>query len=246
MRRIARVTSRSLATMLFMASSGASANVAQAQEGVGHAARAAPTSSDKPAAEPAHSSIRAGLLAGVGFPRPLAVEGLLTLGERVVLGAEYGGMPAMTVDGGPTSVGSFPLPIQGQSVSPVTMNDVRVSLWSVAAEGRWFPFGGTFFVGLRAGRQHVGATTTLLAPRYASMSETIDLDGWFLNPRVGLLWGSHGGIAFGVEAGVQVPIGATVASSIPLSLLPAVQRTAGQIGGSVIPTVDLLRLGFVL
>jgi hypothetical protein len=244
MRRLVRDTSCSLATVVSIVASG---HVARAETSVSHAVEAAPTSADKPAARSSASSLRAGVLAGVGFPRPLAAEGVLLLGDRFLVGAEYGALPAMTVDAGSTNVGTVPLPIQGQPTSQVTMNGVRVSLWSVAAEGRWFPFAGAFYLGLRVGRQHVEGTTTLLAPNYGSMPETIDLDAWFLNPRAGFLWVPRGtGFAFGMEAGVQLPVDPRVSSTMPLSLFPSLQRTTGQIGGSVLPTVDLIRLGFVL
>jgi hypothetical protein len=244
MRRLFRDTSGSLVIVVSIV---ASCPVARAEASLGRAGETASASIDKPGAQSSASPMRTGVLAGVGFPRPLAAEGLLMVGDRFLVGVEYGALPAMTVDAGSTSVGTVPLPIQGQPASPVTMNGVRISLWSVAAEGRWFPFGGAFFLGLRLGRQHVEGTTTLLAPSYGSMGETIDLDGWFLNPRAGFLWTPRGsGFVFGMEAGVQVPVDPRVSSTMPLSLFPSLQRTTVQIGGSVLPTVDLIRLGFVL
>jgi hypothetical protein len=165
---------------------------------------------------------RIGAIAGVGFPRPLAIEAMVLLGPHGALGAEYGVLPTMTVGG------------------------VQVDLWSVAGDARFFPFRGAFFVGLRAGRQHIGASTTVALGSHGSAPEELSLDSWFLNPRVGFLWASRGGLAFGMEAGIQVPVGASVSSTLPLSLVPQAQSTADTIGNTVIPTFDLFRVGLLL
>ena len=163
--------------------------------------------------------VRAGALVGVGFPRPLSVEALVAVGSVVALGAEYGVLPATTVDG------------------------VRTDLWSLSGDARFFPFRGPFFVGLRAGHMHVGAGTTITVAPYGSASEELSLDTWFVNPRVGLLWTSREGLALAVEAGLELPIGSSISSTLPLSLVPAAQHTVDTLGNSVIPTVDLLRIG---
>jgi hypothetical protein len=164
---------------------------------------------------------RIGAIGGVGFPRPLAIEAMVLLG-RGALGAEYGVLPALTVGG------------------------TQISLWSVAGDARFFPFRGAFFVGLRAGRQHIGASTTVALGSHGSVPEELSFDSWFVNPRVGFLWASRSGLAFGMEAGIQVPVGASVSSTLPLALAPQAQSTADAIGNTVIPTFDLLRVGLLL
>src|SRR5215472_1744556 len=121
-----------------------------------------------PAADhgPEHENVRplrVGVIGGVGFPRPLAIEGMTLLGDSVALGAEYGVLPDLTVDG------------------------VHTSLWSLAGDVRFFPFHNGFFVGVRAGRQHVGADTTVTVAPYGSGTESLSLDSWFVNPRIGFL-----------------------------------------------------------
>lgn len=163
---------------------------------------------------------RVGAIAGIGFPRPLAVEGLALIEQRVAVGVEYGALPRVTVSG------------------------VEVSLWSVAGDVRVFPWRGKgFYVGLRAGRQHVGADTTVNVKPVGNVTENLSLDGWFLNPRLGFLIVDQSGFTFGLEAGVQIPIGATMTSSLPVSLDPSAASTASAIGNSVLPTVNLARLG---
>jgi hypothetical protein len=166
--------------------------------------------------------VHVAVLGGFGFPRPLAIDGLVIVREKVAVGVEYGALP------------------------PVTIAGVRTSLWSFAADARFFPFRGPFFVGVRAGVQHVEASTNIVVANYGSAPESLTLDSWFINPRLGILWASHAGIAFGTEAGLQIPISPSVTSSLPLSLLPGAQSAANALGSSLLPTVDVLRLGGVL
>jgi hypothetical protein len=84
-----------------------------------------------------------------------------------------------------------------------------------------------------------------MAP-YGSATEALALDSWFLNPRIGVLWTGDSGLTLGVEAGLQVPIDPTTSSSLPLSLVPGAQSAVDSIGKSLLPTVDLLRLGLLL
>src|SRR4029077_209389 len=150
--------------------------------------------------------LRIGAIGGGGFPRPLAIEGMVLLRDAVALGAEYGVLPNLTVDG------------------------VHTSLWSLAGDVRYFPFHGPFFVGVRAGRQHIGVDTTVTVAPYGSSSESLSIDSWFVNPRLGLLWTSGAGLALGMEAGFQVPVATDSTSSMFLALVPAAQQTANWLG----------------
>jgi hypothetical protein len=171
----------------------------------------------------ATAPVRVSVLGGVGFPRPLAVDGLVIFGGRFAVGVEYGALPSTTIA------------------------DVKTSLWAFSAEARFFPLrGAPLYLGLRAGRQHVDASTSIPIPRFGSIPEALSLDSWFVNPRIGLLWASHAGIAFGTEAGLQIPIAPSVSSTLPLTLVPGAQHTAESQGSSVLPTIDVVRLGGVL
>jgi hypothetical protein len=231
----------SLATAFAVVAIG---HAAHAAEKPSSAAQTAAVSPDSPSAS-GRESARLGVLAGIGFPRPLAVEGLVLIGERLLIGAEFGALPPLTVAGG-QKLGTMPPLLRGQPASQVSMSAVRADLWSFAGDCRWFPFGGAFFIGLRAGRQHAEASTTITMTHLGSTLETLGYDSWFLNPRIGVLWKPHGGLAFGMEAGLQIPVAPGVTSTLPLALDPVARSTAIQLGSSVIPTVDLLRLGIVL
>lgn len=184
------------------------------------AASEPPPTVDRPDDTEPHK-LRVGAIAGVGFPRPLAIEPMVVLSGYVAIGGEYGVLPSMTVDG------------------------VTVSLWSLAGDVRVFPFRGAFFVGLRAGHQHVDASTTITVAPYGSAPEQLSFDSFFVNPRIGFLWTSNAGLTLGVEAGLQIPLTASTDSSLPLSLVPSAQSAAQTLGGTVLPTVDLLRIGML-
>jgi hypothetical protein len=199
-----------------------SCSIARAQDTSRAAGQQGRPSADHPVRESTPHPVRIGAIGGIGFPRPLAVEGMVLVGGTVALGVEYGALP------------------------PTTISGVRVSLWSLGGDARVFPFRGAFFIGLRAGHQHVGAAMTVVVGSIGSAYEELALDSWFINPRLGVLWISHSGLAFGVEAGVQIPMSTAVSSTLPLSLAPSVRSTADALGSTVLPTFDLLRIGIVL
>src|SRR5581483_2944421 len=149
-------------------------------------ARAGVTASESETVNPDHAAqpneppLRLGVLAGVGFPRPFAVEALASIASVADVGVEYGFLPGLDV------------------------SSVHTDLWSVAGDLRVRPFRGAFFLGVLVGRQHIGATTTVTASGLGSATEQLGLDSWFVNPRIGFLWTTHYGLALGLDAGLQV------------------------------------------
>lgn len=182
---------------------------------------AAQASPDRPTDNDASHRPRVGAIAGLGFPRPLSIEALVKIDDYATIGAEYGVLPSVTIDG------------------------VHTGLWSFAADGRVFPFRNAFFLGLRAGHQHVGASTTVSVDSLGSLPETLALDSWFLNPRVGLLWTGESGLTVGAELGIQIPVSSSITSSLPLAYAPEAERTANTLGKTVLPTINLLQIGIL-
>ena len=188
------------------------------------AARAAPTSET---AEPKQKMdrtdhFRIGAIGGVGFPRPLAVEGLVQIERTVGLGLEYSALPT------------------------ITTSNVEVAYWAVAGDVRWFFMRGPFFIGMKLGMQHLAARAAMTVSAY-TVTERMTAETWFVNPRIGALWTFKPGFTVGLDAGVQLPITTSLTSTLPTSLLPSeVTTTANALGNSVLPTIDLLRLGFLL
>ncbi|HEY3821133.1 MAG TPA: hypothetical protein VGL81_28405 [Polyangiaceae bacterium] len=167
-------------------------------------------------------SAHVGLLGGVGFPRPLAIEGVIEFDRLILLGAEYSALPTVNFSG------------------------VDTSMWALAADARVFPFRNGFFIGLRAGKQHLGETASLTVSGVtASASNTADTT--FLNPRLGFLWNWHA-LAIGIDAGVQIPVLTSTASTVPAGVSPpsGAADLTHTLSQSVIPTVDLLRIGVVM
>lgn len=166
--------------------------------------------------------LRAGAIAGMGFPRPFAIEAIAQLWMHLAVGIEYGIMP------------------------DVTVNDVRVGTWSLAGDARWLPWRGPLFFGVRAGVQHAEVSGSLPISGLGPVNETLGLDASFVNPRVGLLWVMRSGLVLGMEAGVQIPLSTSMTSTWSLAWVPSLQRQIDSLERSVLPTVDLFRVGFVL
>jgi hypothetical protein len=183
------------------------------------------TDQDRPTeAPPPPASVppfRYGAIAGIGFPRALAIEAIIRVQDLFAFGVEYGVIPGITIDG------------------------VHGSLWSLAADARYFPFGGAFFIGLRGGRQHMDGDALIKLNPLGPANEDLGIDTWYVNPRLGLLWTWRDGVTLGLEAGVQIPLGVDVTSNWPLSLVPGAEGIANSIGSKWLPTLDLLRVGFL-
>lgn len=168
---------------------------------------------------------RIGAIAGIGFPRPLAIEGMIEVGGVLALGIEYSTMPKTSIMG------------------------VDTRFWALAGDARLFPFKGGFFIGLRGGRQVLTASTTIDLGAYGAYAQSGAAETWFVNPRIGFLWTWSSGFTVGIDAGVQIPIGPSLTTTLPAGLPPQVDATiasvANTFGNGVTPTVDLLRVGFL-
>jgi hypothetical protein len=186
------------------------------------------SSSPRASREHAHDDgtrdVRIGAFAGLGFPRPLSVEGMLKIGDTVGLGLEYSLMPETTIA------------------------SVDTKFNAIAADLRVFPFKDGFFVGMSAGHQHLGAVGSQTVAQVGTFSGQVTADTWFVNPRIGFLktWGW--GLTLGIDAGLQIPVSATITNTIPseLALSQSANDVATTLGKSVLPTVDLLRIGLLL
>lgn len=174
-----------------------------------------------------NESLRVGAMVGVGFPRPLAVEGVVKIREVVALGAEYSFMPTMTLAGAETS-------FKGMAV------DARV-----------FPFKNALFIGVRGGRQWLEARMTM-SGRGVSSTESIEAATWFINPRIGVLHTWKSGVTVGIDAGVQIPVspsftrsGAAADAGLSGEADRQMAAVANVLGNKTTPTIDLLRVGFL-
>jgi hypothetical protein len=190
---------------------------------------------DRPAGEPQKAgqkkeNFRIGAIAGVGFPRPFAVEGLVKIRRYVAIGGEYSFLPTM-------------------SVGPV---DVRFK--AIAADLRVFPFAGSFFVGAKAGRQWLSGRTSVSVDQInTTFKEGADANTYFINPRVGFLKTWESGITLGIDAGVQIPINPSYQRESDAAKMGVADAgtdktlvmVANALGNKMTPSVDLLRVGFL-
>jgi len=193
--------------------------------------RWSPDAEGERALPPSDSKLRFGALAGIGLPRPLTFEALVGVDRRLAIGAEYSFLPKSTIGG------------------------VDTSLWAIAGDARIFLFGGPFFMGFRGGRQQLGGSMTATVGSFGTVTESMTVDTWFINPRIGLLWMWDSSFALGIEAGLQIPVSWEVSSTIPAGLpndarvrdaADKLTSSLETLGTSVLPSIDLLRIGFVL
>jgi hypothetical protein len=206
-----------------------SARAEAAEDGSSSVRAPSGPSADRPSRERSDGdtdALRLGAVAGIGFPHPLAIEGLVKIDRVLALGVEYSFMPTTTFSG------------------------VESRAWALAADARVFPFRNGFFLGVRGGRQVLNANTTVAIGGLGSIAESARAEAWFINPRVGFLWTWRSGFTVGIDAGVQLPINATLTTTLPSGLAggqidQTIASVANAFGNGVTPTVDLLRLGFL-
>lgn len=171
-------------------------------------------------------TLRVGVLGGIGFPRPLSIEGMVKVKRTLALGVEYSLMPKIAVSG------------------------VEATFNAIAADARWFPFKGAFFIGMKAGHQRMNATSTMTIASY-SITESATAEATFINPRIGFLFTGKEGFTIGIDAGVQVPLSSSLTTTLPKNLPAQLQidssmsKVAGTFGNDVTPTVDLLKVGML-
>lgn len=176
----------------------------------------------------APEQFRLGPLVGIGFPRPFSLEAFVKLERTIGLGIEYSFLPRTTV------------------------SNVSTRFDAIAADARWFPFKGAFFIGLRGGRQWLSGRAALEVANF-TFTESADAATWFINPRIGLLHTWQSGMTIGIDAGVQLPINASFERSGPATSAgfasnevdSTLRTVANTFGNGVTPTLDLLRLGFL-
>lgn len=179
-------------------------------------------SATAPPAGPEHDRVGFAVLGGVGFPQPLSIEALVDVHHVASFGVEYGALPTTNLYG------------------------ANASMWALAADVRLFPLRNAFFIGLRAGRQHLGESASTTVTGIGTVSGSSAVDTTFLNPRLGFLWSWHA-LAFGIDAGVQVPVSSTSSSTLPAGITPpSGVAQLNQVLGGVLPTVDLLQIGVAL
>jgi hypothetical protein len=191
------------------------------------AAPVPPAASERPKEEGSNGLLdpfRIGAFTGIGFPRPIGIEGFVKIEKIIGLGIEYSFAPDLTISGVATQLNAV-------------MGDFRV-----------FPFENAFFIGMGVGHQHLSAQSASAIPELGGATPGITVDAFLLNPRVGFLYTWGWGLTLGIDAGLQIPVAAQTHSTIPsgVSFSPDPTGMANTFGRSILPTVDILRLGLLL
>ena len=118
---------------------------------------------------------------------------------------------------------------------PITVSGIHASASAIAGDFRVFPLRGAFFIGVRGGLQRLDG---------GMGSESLLAETWFLNPRMGFMWTWRPGLAIGMEAGIQLPIGSR--TQMPTIATEEIANLTKTLATSALPTVDLLRIGLML
>lgn len=176
-----------------------------------------------PVSKPSKEHFRMGVLGGVGFPRPMTIEGMMKLERAVALGVEWGTLPATRIAG------------------------IDLRYQSLAADVRIFPLQTSFYLGLRAGRQHVEGASTVAVGSFAPTTYTMTVDTVFVNPRIGFLYTGSSGLSVGIEAGVQFVTESRKSDNLPKGVAPpeTLATVLDTMGTKTLPTVTLLQLGLL-
>jgi hypothetical protein len=202
-----------------------------APEHAPHVAAASKLSDDPATADDPHQgalgAFRLGALAGVGAPSIFSGEGLAKIGDWVGLTGDYGAAPSISL--------------------PVGNGGATISQTTVSAGARVFPFRGAFFIGGSVGQQSVTAKVTQSVQGQSGVAN-FSTSAIFIEPQIGILYRTSFGLAIGCDAGLEIPVSArgqsSVTDGIPLPSVLSQAMTYAEKGP--IPSVNLLRLGYVL
>ena len=164
---------------------------------------------------------RFGINGGIGFPRPVGVGAFLQFDKLWSIGADYSLLPTTKI------------------------SDVNLDFWAAAASARLYPWSGSFYVGLKSGYQHLSASGYITSSGTTALAQG-SIDTFFVNPELGWMFTWDSGLALGFGAGIQIPLYSDASTTSNLPVSTNVLSAVGKIGNGAIPTVDLLRVGFVL
>jgi len=183
--------------------------------------------------------VRIGLMIGlITIPRPAQAELTAKLGRHLAIGAQYSVLPDITPPG----------------------FDAGLKLAAYQAVARYFPFGGSFYIGSGFGYQQFKASLGHTDTTTGDRSEvSCDMSGMFVSPQLGWLWVWKSGMALGLNIGAQIPIpkDPVVTATINGVVIPEsasdddtndmrdkVRTIAKLVSKYPVPNIDLLKIGF--
>jgi hypothetical protein len=169
-------------------------------------------------------ALRLGALAGVGAPSIFSGEAIAKIGDWIGLSGEYGAAPALTI--------------------PIGNGGATISQTTVSASARVYPFRGAFFIGGAVGEQTTDAKVSQSAQGVTGAAN-FQTKAMFIEPQIGLLYRFKFGLAIGCDIGLEIPVKASGQASTQQLPGPLEQAMTYAEKGPI-PSVNLLRLGYVL
>ncbi|MCU0685080.1 MAG: hypothetical protein MUF34_23025 [Polyangiaceae bacterium] len=139
--------------------------------------------------------------------------------------------------------------VQYSTMPTIDIQNVSGGLSTIAVNARFHPFRGGFYVGTSLGRTSIHAQATEMG-----RSAKADATRTFVTPGIGWLYTMPSGLTIGfLNLGVNVPVAGTLKTEFPPEAAIAVpdlkQRAndvARPISTMVLPSVELLRIGYLL
>lgn len=151
---------------------------------------------------------------------------------------------------------NFGFGIDWQFIPSLTFGSASAGWGMVAGEGRWYPFGGAFFLSGGLSYQYFNASASA-----GSGTSRIDVSGSVGIPsfKLGLGLMGHDGFVMGIDLGFQIPLGGTdvdfdAATGAGVSNAEMVAKMQSDIADAadagiglipVIPQLNLLRIGYL-
>ncbi|HVT09125.1 MAG TPA: hypothetical protein VHO67_16810, partial [Polyangia bacterium] len=197
----------------------------------------------EPASSTADDALRVGVILGIiSIPRPIELELAFKVGRWFGLGIEGSFLPQLSV--------------------PAV--DAKLDLKAMQGVFRWYPFGGSFFLGAGLGYQNFEASFGETVDN-GHLNVKADMSGAFFIPQVGWMFIGDSGLCFGINLGLQIPIpkepvvtatynGQPVpsqpTSSVPQDVIDQAQSNVDSVRSVAkfivrypFPEIDFLRLG---
>jgi hypothetical protein len=200
------------------------------------ASAAAPAKAQPPDASPTLlGPVRLGPVIGVGAPEALQVGALVTYKNVVGLAFAYGTLPKVAVPG---------------------LGGATITRSSLELDLRGYPWRGPFFVGLGVGRAKTRGSVDAGVRAYRTnipATATARMEATYLSPKIGVMWITKPGIAFGADAGVQIPISpedpeftqSSLGLTVPVQPDNQLATIARKVARQPLPFVNLIRVAYM-
>jgi hypothetical protein len=167
----------------------------------------------------------------------------------ITLGLQYPTGVVLELNRRPSPRFSFAAEAGGYFLNDVLLDTsanqggVKNSLITTAFEGRarLHTSDGPFFIALAVGWQRLWVSGL-----NGDIAASGSVSGIYITPHVGWLWATEGGLTFGTEFGIQIPIGSRSigASGLTASNTDNATRALTPLMNALIPYFNLIKIGY--